>query len=45
MPDPNWKPEVEKTPLDPQEERDEFDSEQDIGDKEADPRHGFTPKR
>jgi hypothetical protein len=45
MPDPNWKPEVEKTPLDPKEDEDDFDrNRDDIGDKPSDPREGFTPK-
>ncbi len=27
MPSPTWKPEVEKTPLDPKEDKDEFDKD------------------
>jgi hypothetical protein len=43
MPDPNWKPEVDKTPVDPKEADDEFDRD-DVGDRPGDPRDGFTPK-
>lgn len=43
MPAPTWEPEVEKTPLDPKENEDEFDKDRDDVEP-SDPRHGFTPK-
>lgn len=46
MPDPNWKPEVEKTPVDPKDADNEFDrNRDDVGDQPGDPRDRSTRKR
>lgn len=45
MPAATWKPEVEKTPLDPAPREDAFDNERDDDrEKPSDPRGGFTPR-
>lgn len=41
MPDPNWKPEIEKMPLDPEEESKRDDG----GDQPGELRDRHTPKR
>ncbi len=44
MPAATWKPQIEKTPLDPSEDEGKFnENKQDPTDK-TDPRNGFTPK-